>query len=130
MNPRFITKNIHALLDYPVAIAFLTLPFLLGLGSSHSFALWLGVGTGAAALVLTLLTNHKLGVFRILPYPFHLLVDGLVGAAFLIAPFALGFSGLDAWFYWINGVTVAIVVGLHQPEPLAQGSAPRQPGIA
>lgn len=116
MNPRFITKNIHALIDYPVAIAFLTLPFLLGLGESHPLALWFGVGTGAAALVLTLLTDHKLGVVRVLPYPFHLLVDGMVGAAFLIVPVLLGFTGLDTRFYWINGLAVAVVVSLHKPE--------------
>lgn len=106
MNPRFITKNIHAPIDYPVAIAFLTLPFLLGLGESHPLALWFGVSTGAAALVLTLLTDHKLGVVRVLPYPFHLLVDGMVGAAFLIVPVLLGFTGL----------AVAVVVSLHKPE--------------
>lgn len=122
MDPRFITKNIHALLDYPVAAAFLILPFALGLGSSHPLALWLGVGTGAAALVLTLFTDHKLGVFRVLPYTFHLLVDALVGVVFLATPFALGFTGLDAWFYWANGLTVAMVVSLHQP------TAPSDPG--
>lgn len=31
---RFITKEIHAFLDYPVALALIGLPFLLGLGSS------------------------------------------------------------------------------------------------
>ncbi len=36
---RFVTKTIHAWLDYPVAVALIALPFLLGLGSSNPLAL-------------------------------------------------------------------------------------------
>ncbi|MCG3132789.1 MAG: hypothetical protein FLDDKLPJ_03655 [Phycisphaerae bacterium] len=116
MDPRFVTKNMHAFLDYPVAVSLMAAPFLLGLGGSHPLAKWLAVSTGAAALVLTLFTNHKLGVFRVLPYRFHLAVDALVGVTFLVAPFALGFTGIDALYYWANGAAVALVVGLHRPD--------------
>ena len=116
MNPRFITKNIHAYLDYPVALALIALPFVLGLGASNPLALWLGVATGVAAFVLTLLTDHKLGVFKVVPYSLHLLVDFAVAIVFLAAPFVLGFAGIDALFYLANGAAVLIVVGLHQPE--------------
>ena len=36
---RFVTKTIHAWLDYPVALTLIALPFLLGLGASHPLAL-------------------------------------------------------------------------------------------
>lgn len=123
MDPRFVTKSMHAFLDYPVALSLMSAPFLLGLGSSHSLALWLAVGTGIAAFILTLLTDHKLGVFRVLPYSIHLAVDFLVGVAFLLAPSVLGFNGLDAWFYWANGAAVLLVVGLHKPEPASSLAA-------
>ena len=103
MDPRFVTKTVHAFLDYPVALSLMVAPFVLGLGSSHPLALWLAVGTGVAAFILTLLTDHKLGVFRVLPYSVHLAVDALVGVVFLVAPIALGFTGLDALYYWANG---------------------------
>ena len=119
MDPRFVTKTIHAFLDYPVALSLMAVPFLLGLGSSHPLALWLAVGTGVAAFVLTLLTDHKLGVIRVLPYSVHLAVDALVGVVFLLAPIALGFTGVDALYYWANGTAVLFVVGLHKPEPAA-----------
>ena len=48
---KFITKTIHAYLDYPVALALIILPFVLGLGSSNAFALQLSVATGIAAFV-------------------------------------------------------------------------------
>ena len=119
MDPRFVTKTIHAYLDYPVAISLMVSPFLLQLGNSNPLAKWLAVTTGVAAFLLTLLTNHKLGVYRIIPYSVHLAVDLAVGITFVFAPFAFSFSGLDAFYYWTNGIAVLIVVGLHKAESSA-----------
>jgi len=116
MPLRFVTKTVHAYLDYPVAIALIALPFVLGLGDSNVYALWLSVVTGVAAFVLTLLTDHHLGVVRILPYKFHMGVDLAVGLTFLAAPTLFGFSGIDAVFYWLNGAAVVAVISLHKPE--------------
>ncbi len=116
MDPRFVTRNIHAFLDYPVAVALIGLPFLLQLGTSNPLALWLSVATGVAAFILTLFTDHMLGVLRVLPYWLHLAVDATVGVVFVAAPFAFGFTGLDAWFYWANGAAVLTVISLSRPE--------------
>ena len=116
MNPRFVTKTIHAYLDYPVAAALMGLPFVLGLGSSNPLALWLSVGTGVTALILTILTDHKTGLIRVLQYSVHLTVDAIVGVVFVLAPLVLGFTGIDAAFYWINAAAVLTVVSLHKPE--------------
>jgi hypothetical protein len=119
MNVRFVTQKLHAMLDYPVAISLMAMPFLLGLGESTPLALWLSVGTGVAAFILTLLTDHETGVFRVLPYSFHLAVDFAVGVVFLIAPIAFDSTGIDAWFYWANAAVVLTVVGLHKPQAAA-----------
>lgn len=126
MDPRFVTKTMHAYLDYPVALSLIAAPFILGLGQSHPLAFWLAFVTGIAALALTLLTDHQFGVLRVLPYSLHLAVDLMVGLAFVAAPLVLGFSGLDAFYYWLNGAAVLFVVGLHKPtaEPAA---SPVQP---
>ncbi|MBT8417949.1 MAG: hypothetical protein KJO42_10960 [Silicimonas sp.] len=113
---RFVTKTIHAWLDYPVALALIALPFLLGLGSSHPLALAIAPIVGVAAFLLTIFTDHHLGVFRVLPYRLHLAVDFAVGLLFLVLPLALGFSGLDLAFYLANGAAVVAVVGLSKPE--------------
>ncbi len=120
MNPRFVTKTIHAYLDYPVAIALITLPFLLQLGNSHPAARWLSVGTGVAAFFLTVFTDHKLGVIRVIPYSLHLAVDFAVGVVFVAAPFVLDFTGIDAAYYWINAGAVLTVIALQKPEVKAQ----------
>lgn len=113
---RFITKKIHSLLDYPVAIALIALPFILGLGSSNPLALQLSVVVGIAALILTLLTDHQLGVFRVIPYKIHLIVDFSVAIVFILATFIFSFKGIDAYYYWINGAAVLSVVSMHKPE--------------
>lgn len=112
----FVTKKMHAYLDYPVAVALIVLPFVLGLGSSDPLALQLSVITGIAAFMLTIFTDHQLGLYRIISYKGHLIVDALVGIVFVLAPFAFAFEGLDAYFYWINGAAVLTVVSLHKPE--------------
>ena len=128
MQFRFVTKDIHAVLDYPVALALMAAPFALPLGDSHPAARWLTLLVGVAALVLTLLTNHRLGVLRLLPYWLHVVVDALVGVVFLIAPIVFGFTGIDLWFYLANGAAVMTVVSLSAPGSLADSDAnTRQP---
>ncbi|SEL51834.1 hypothetical protein SAMN04487910_2700 [Aquimarina amphilecti] len=113
---KFVTKRIHAFLDYPVAVILIILPYILGLGSSNPLALYISVVTGVAAFILTLLTDHNLGVYRVVPYKVHLIVDFLVAIVFILVPFVLSFEGIDAYYYWINGAIVLIVVSLHKPE--------------
>lgn len=116
---RFVTRTIHAYLDYPVALSLMVLPFVLGLGASNPLAKWLAVATGTTALILTLLTDHELGIVKVVPYWLHVAVDRLVGAVFIAAPFALGFNGLDAAYYWANGAAVLLVTSvLNAPEPV------------
>ncbi len=116
---KFITKRIHAFLDYPVAIALIVLPFVLGLGSSNPIALQLSVATGIAAFLLTLLTDHHLGAFRVISYKMHLIVDFVVAIVFILAPFIFSFEGIDAYYYWINGTAVLSLVSLHKPDVVA-----------
>jgi len=113
---KFITKRIHAFLDYPVAIALIVLPFLIGLGQTNNLALWISVLTGIAAFILTVLTDHHLGIIKVVSYKLHLTVDFIVGLTFVLVPFLLSFKGIDAYYYWINGATVLLVVSAHKPQ--------------
>lgn len=123
MTFRFVTRTVHAYLDYPVAASLIALPFVLGIGDTNPVARWLSVVTGVAALVLTLLTNHETGVIRVVPYWFHVLVDRIVGAAFVAAALVLGFSGLDAAYYLANGAAVLIVTVLLAAPSQAEAPA-------
>jgi len=119
---RFMNKYLHAYLDYPVGLSLIILPFLLGIGNANPLAFWLSVVTGIAALALTFITDHHLGVIRVLPYKLHLAVDFLVGVTFVLAPFVLGFAGIEAAYFWVLGITVLIVVGLDKTSPEQQAA--------
>jgi hypothetical protein len=117
-DPRFVTKTMHAYLDYPVAASLIALPFVLGLGGSNSSAKWVAVVTGVAAIILTFFTNHRTGVIRIIPFSLHVAVDALVGIIFVTVPLVLGFTGLDAWYYWANGGALLVVLCLQKPDAM------------
>jgi hypothetical protein len=108
----------HAYLDYPVAVSLIVVPFVLGLGDFHPLAKWLAVLTGVAAIILTFFTDHKTGVVRVIPFSVHVAVDALVGMIFVTVPFAAGFTGLDAWYYWANGAALLLVLSLQKPEAI------------
>lgn len=125
MRIRFVTRTVHAWLDYPVSASLVATPFIVGIGQTNPLALWLSVATGIAAFVLTVLTDHETGLIRVLPFAFHLTVDRLVGVAFAVIPFVFGFSGLDAWYYWANAAAVLLVTTvLNAPESAVPASTP------
>ena len=115
MNIRFLTPTMHGVVDYLAAAGLLIMPFILGLGASSPLAKWLAVVTGVAVIVTSLLTDYKYGALRVLPFKGHLAVDILVAVGFAAAPTLLGFTGLDAWYYWVNSAAVFLVVALSQP---------------
>jgi len=114
--PGLISQKFHAYIDYPVALGLIVMPSLLGLSG---VAALLSIITGVAALVLTALTDHETGLIGVLPYKFHLVVDGLVGISFVVAPFILGFQGLETLYFAVIGLTVLVVVGTHKATPEA-----------
>jgi hypothetical protein len=125
MSIRFVTKTVHAWLDYPVAVGLVATPFIVGVGQTNLLALWMSVATGIAAFVLTVLTDHETGLIRVLPFAFHLTVDRLVGVAFAVVPFVFGFSGVDAWYYWANAAAVLLVTTvLNAPESTTPEATP------
>jgi hypothetical protein len=112
MNLRFITPTLHGVADYTAGLGLLIAPFLLGLGESSSTAVWFSVATGLAVFAASLLTDYKLSIFKVIPFEGHLAIDLVVAVTFMIVPFALGFEGMDAIYYWFNATVVFLVVAL------------------
>jgi hypothetical protein len=131
MKLRFVTRQVHAYLDYPVAISLMALPFVLGLGVSNPLAKWLSVVTGAAAFLLPVFTNHELGIIKVLPFRYHLAVDRMVGVTYVLAPIVLGFTGLDAAYYWANAAALlAVTLLFNSSERATPSSQPASIGAA
>ena len=112
MKIRFINPKIHGLLDYAAAAGLLTLPFLLDLGSQGPIALWLSVAGGVGLILYSLITDYTFGAAGLVPFKTHLALDLAAAAAFFAAPFAFGFNGLVAGYYFVMALGVVLVVVL------------------
>lgn len=122
MSLKFITPNMHGVLDYIVGATLITAPFVLGLGASSPVAIWLSVATGIAVIVMSLITDYRFSLARIIPFWLHLSVDGAAAIVFALAPLIFGFTGLDMVYYLVNAAAVLTVVTLgltEQPEAYA-----------
>ena len=115
MSIRFLTPALHGVVDYLAAAGLIVMPFALDLGASDPLAKWLAVCAGVAVVVVSLLTDYRLGAIRVIPFRIHLAIDLIVAIGFVLAPLAFGFTGLDAAYYWLNALAVFAVIGLSRP---------------
>lgn len=104
---KFLTPTLHGALDYIAAGALIVLPMLLGLSG---IALWLSVGGGIALIVYSLLTDYTFGTIKLVSFDVHLMLDLAAGAAFIVAPFVLGFDNPTSIYYFVMAAGVIAVV--------------------
>ena len=116
MNIRFLTPTLHGLLDYAAALGLIILPFLLGIGGDSTLALWLSVAAGIALIAYSLATDYAFGIFRVLSFRMHLTLDLGAAAAFVVAPFVFGWSGLVLGYYLVMAGGVLVVVALSSTD--------------
>jgi hypothetical protein len=116
MNIRFLTPKMHGLIDYAAAAGLIVFPFVLGIGSSSPIAFWLSVAAGVAVITYSMLTGYTYSAVPVVPFKVHLVIDFAAALAFALAPFVLGFSGLDAAYYWTLSAAVFLVVAVSQTE--------------
>lgn len=107
---RFLPTRIHGVIDYLWGLALIATPFVLNFADGGA-AQWTAVVAGAGALVYAALTDFELGIWRVLPMPAHLVVDGLGGAALAASPFLFGFADRVLWPHVLFGL-FAVVASL------------------
>ena len=116
MKLRFISPTLHGFADYSAGISLIVMPQILQLGTSSPVAYWLSVITGLAVLLVSSLTNYKLGLVRKIPFQGHLAIDLIVALAFVVSTLIFGFSGIDSFYYIFNAVVVFTVVALSEND--------------
>jgi hypothetical protein len=88
---RFIPTWIHGLLDYPMSILLMSLPWLGGFANGGA-AQWIPVMAGVAMLGLSAMTAYEAGLVRTVPMSAHLLVDAVMGLLLAGSPWLFGFA--------------------------------------
>jgi hypothetical protein len=86
-----ISKNVHGFIDYGYALIVPLLPEICGFKKQEA-ANVLCRSLGAGALTYTVLTKAPWGLFPLLPFKKHLLIDFSLSCFALAAPWLLGFS--------------------------------------
>ena len=119
MKFRFLSPTNHGIVDYIAAIALVAAPFVLGRGSSNLAAIWISVVSGVAVVIVSAATQYRYGVFKLIPFDGHLLLDMLVATAFMLVPYLFKLEGPDAAYYYINAVVVYWVVAVTASENTA-----------
>lgn len=117
---KFISSRIHGVLDYIVAAALFFAPIIFGFQSVGGAAVLIPMTLGIVLLVYSLFTQYELGVFKMIDFQYHLVID-MVAALFLAAsPFLFGFASEapNAWVpHIVVGVAVVLVVLFSKPVP-------------
>jgi hypothetical protein len=102
---RLVPQDVHSALDY-LGGATLTVAGLIGDGAAKAVGLSLGLGT----IGLSLMTDYRLSLRKVVPIEVHEAGDYLVGLAALAAPFAFGYSKRNRAASWLHVAVGATVV--------------------
>src|SRR6202051_2830638 len=106
-NMKVISDKTHGILDYLTVAIFALAPSVLGL---TGFAALVSYALAAIHLVMTLLTDMPLGVFKIIPMRLHALVEMLVGPVLVVAALVLPtILGDKPEFFLVMGLVILAV---------------------
>jgi hypothetical protein len=105
-----ITPRVHGYLDYVTVVVFLLAPTLIGLTGIPAM---LAYALAGIHLLMTLVTDFRLGVVKLIPFTIHGWIERVVGPLLVLVSFIPGFAIDTAAqvFYFGIGVVI-ILVGL------------------
>ncbi|HET9870263.1 MAG TPA: hypothetical protein VFR02_07200 [bacterium] len=96
---KLISPKFHGYLDYLVVAVFAAAPSFF-----HFSMLPMAVSYALAVihLALTLLTDFPLGAFKVVPLPWHGIIEMVVGPCLAALPFAFGMTAEpDAEYFYV-----------------------------
>jgi hypothetical protein len=104
---KILNSKLHGIIDYAVVIFLWLSPTLFQLPEYTS---WVTYAVGGVHLTLTLLTDFKVGVFKIVPLKIHGLIELIVSIALVGVAFYLGNmeGSLSKTFYLLFAAAVFI----------------------
>lgn len=91
-NLQIIPRPLHATLDYLWSGAIAAAPRLAGFKDDETAAA-VCKAQAAVASASSMVTRYELGVFKVMPFRIHLMLDLAGGVFGLLSPWLLGFSG-------------------------------------
>jgi hypothetical protein len=117
-----INKNFHGVIDYAYSIVVPFLPEATGFNDAIP-AKNLCRALGAGALTYTLLTKARWGMYPLIPFRKHLLMDAAVSLAAMASPWLLGFQRNSAARTTLLTVGVAGLAAALLTDPVEKDQA-------
>lgn len=113
-----ISHRLHGFTDYSYIPLVAALPTLVGFGGTASLLCRVFSRT---ILLSSIFTRSEWGLFRIMPYKAHLVIDFLVGVLALSSPWLFGFAdnALVRNIFLVFGTFGVLAGTLSRPEEMA-----------
>ncbi|KAA5543932.1 SPW repeat domain-containing protein [Adhaeribacter rhizoryzae] len=86
-----INRFVHGIIDYKYAALVSAAPELAGFKDEEKTATTLCRVMGSGALMYSVFTRYELGLFRVMPFKTHLMIDFAANALAVTAPWLFGF---------------------------------------
>ncbi len=122
-----LSALMHGAVEYVAAALFVAAPFLFGFESDAATAV--SIVVGVTILVVTASSDLPTGLAKVVPVSIHVVLDFLIVAVLIAAPFLFGFADESAptAFFIILGVVHLLLTIATQFLP-PRGAASRTPG--
>jgi hypothetical protein len=102
-----INARVHGVLDYAAVAAFLNAPMVFGFhGTPAAIVYWLA----GIHLLMTGFTDFPYGLFKMIPFRVHGVIDALAGIFLLVAPWLFGFAADAAARNFFIGIGIVILI--------------------
>ncbi len=98
MKP-FISTSTYGILNYVMAIALMSSPWVFGFAHLGGAALFLPLIFGWLQLIMAIFSRHKFGIFNVFPVSMHCFIDVIGGSFVLASPFVYGFASAHHVFW-------------------------------
>lgn len=104
---KILSPVAHGVIDIAFITALTMAPIMFDLVPAVDTACYVMAG---GYLIVTLITDFRFGVLRVLPYPIHGWLDLLTGLGLLVVPFLFGFEAGSAErnLFWILGAVSVV----------------------
>jgi hypothetical protein len=100
---RVIPTWVHGLLDYPMSILLIALPWLGGFATGGT-EMYVPIVAGVAMLGLSAMTAYEAGLVRAVPMTAHLAIDVVMGLLLAASPWVFGFADVAFLPFVILGI--------------------------
>jgi hypothetical protein len=103
---------VHGAVEYAAAALFIVAPFLFEFDSDAATAI--SIVVGVAILVVTASSELPTGLAKVIPVTIHMVLDIVVAAVVIAAPFLFGFSGergATAFFIVLGILHLLLTIG-------------------